>query len=338
MSSAIRKTFRRSRAGWRPPPALLVVAALLLPAVRGAQADSSGDGLVKLTLSYSEKTVDMLPLMIASDAGYFRKNGLDVTLQYLPAQQGVPALLTDQVQIAAIGGSDALSAQAQGAKLKFVLTLSPVYTFEFWALPQHATAAGLKGQHVGVTSMTGSLYSGTLLALKELGLSPSDVVLAPLGSAINVNNALMAGSIVAGCSHPPATYQFKQNGFVKLVDLPQKRIPSVNAGILATASYIQSNPKLVHGVVDAVLQGLGREAGDKAYAESEISKHFRITDQAELDYTYDFYAHDVLAPGPQPTIAQLQSNQKALSATNPKVNAVDVAAMIDPSFLKQAQR
>ncbi len=57
-----------------------------------------------------------------------------------------------------------------------------------------------------------------------------------------MNNALLAGSIVAAASHAPATYQFQRNGFVDLVDLAKKRLPSVMQALF-TASYIRSHPQ-----------------------------------------------------------------------------------------------
>ncbi|MGH6675553.1 MAG: ABC transporter substrate-binding protein, partial [Xanthobacteraceae bacterium] len=197
-------------------------AAILAP---GAAANAA----TPIALSYSQRTVDFLPLLIASDAGYFKEHGLDVSMRYLPAEEGIPALIGGQEQMAGIGGSDAVSAEAQGAKLKLVLTLTPTYIFQFWARPQYASAGTLKGQRVGITSTTGSLYAATLLALKQLGLTTSDVVIAPLGGATNINSALLAGSIAAGESHPPATYRFKRAGLIDLVDLAKEKVPSVNA-------------------------------------------------------------------------------------------------------------
>ncbi|HEY7302241.1 MAG TPA: ABC transporter substrate-binding protein [Xanthobacteraceae bacterium] len=292
----------------------------------------------QITVSYSEKTVDFLPLWIASDAGYFRKHGLDVTLRYLPAQEGIPALITGQVQIAGIGGSDAVSAEAQGAKLKLVLTLTPTYIFQFWARPQFANADALKGQRIGVTSATGSLYAGTLLALKELGLTAKDVILTPLGSVTNVNNSLLAGSIAAAASHPPATYEFKRAGLVDLVDLAKKRIPSVSAGIWVTQSFIAANRGTVQNTIDAVIEAIGREKSDRAVAENEIREHLGVTDQAQLDFTYDFYTKEALPAQPMPDAAQLQSNVQALSASNPRVATVNVAAMLDRSFVTDAEK
>jgi NitT/TauT family transport system substrate-binding protein len=289
----------------------------------------------KLTISYSQKTPDFLAPLIASDAGYFKQHGLDVTVQYLPAEEGIPALITGQGQFAGIGGTDAASAEAQGAKLMLLATLTPSYIFQFWARPQYTTAASLKGQRVGITSTTGSLYSATLLSLDELGLKTSDVNMTPLGGVVNVNSSLMAGSIAAAASHPPATYQFQHAGLIDLVDLAKKKIPSVSAGFWTTQSYIDAHRAVVQDVVDAIVEALQREKSDRAFAESEMTKYFGVKDQGELDFTYDFYIQDVLAPEPIPELGQLESDIKSISASNPKVKSIDAAAMIDQSFVKK---
>jgi len=304
----------------------------------GAISGAAAAAPTPLTISYSQKTVDFLPLAIASDAGYFKKRGLDVTLRYLPAQEGIPAIISGQEQFVGIGGADAASAEAQGTKLKLVLTFTPSYIFQFWARPDHASASGLKGQRIGITSTTGSLYAGTLLALKQLGLTTSDVVLTPLGGVVNVNSSLLAGSVVAALSHPPATYQFKRAGLVDLVDLAKKNIPSVNAGLWVTESYMQAHRDVVQNVVDAIVEAIQREKSDRAFAENEITKNLGVKDKAVLDFTYDFYVNEVLTAGPMPQVAQLQSNIDALSAKNPKVKALDAAAMIDQSFVKTAEK
>ncbi|MGB6537101.1 MAG: ABC transporter substrate-binding protein [Xanthobacteraceae bacterium] len=293
---------------------------------------------IQLTISYSQKVPDYLALLIANDTGLFKKHGLDVSVRYLPAQEGIPGLVSGQVQMAGIGGSDAASAEAAGTKLKLVLTFSPVYTFQFWARPQYATAGTLKGQRVGITSTTGSLYAGTLLALKQLGLKRSDVVLTPLGAVTNINSSLLAGSIAAAASHPPATYLFKKAGFVDLVDLPAKKIPSVSDGLWVSQSYIEAHPDVVQGVVDAIVEAYQREKSDRDFAEGEMTKNFGVKDKAQLDFTYDFYIGEVLAGGVMPEVVQIQSNIDALAASNPKVKSLDAAAMIDQRFVKNAQK
>jgi NitT/TauT family transport system substrate-binding protein len=311
------------------------LAFVLAPALAGSTAAAAAPA-PKLTISYSEKVGDELSLWIAKDAGYFKQNGLDVTLRYLPAQEGIPALLTGQTQMASIGGADAISAAAQGAKLKFVAGATPVFTFQLWAQPKHATANGLKGQRVGVPSTTGALYTGTVLALRQLGLKPSDVAITSLGSVPNVNNALLAGSIVAAASHPPATYYFKQHGLVDMVDLPHKRIPTLIGGLVVQDSYIKAQPKIVAAAVTAIVEATRREKTDKAFAEKAMRKYMNVTQQAALDFTYDFYTHDA-APSAMPTAVELKLAADALSVTDPKVKTLDLSSLIDQSFVTAAE-
>jgi NitT/TauT family transport system substrate-binding protein len=316
-----------------PLGAALIGAAWL---AAGATSPARAADAPKIVVSYSQKVADYLPLWIADDAGLFKKHNVDVTTRYLPAQQGIPALLTGQINLVGIGGTDAASAAAAGTKLKLVFTFSPVNTFQFWARPEYASAEKLKGQRVGITSTTGSLYAGTLLALKQLKLKASDVQITPLGPITNVNNALLAGSIAAACSHPPASYKFKQAGLVELVDLPRQKIPSVSDGIFVEESYLQAHRDVVQNVVDALVEAFEREKSDRAYAETVMTKVLGVKDKAQLDFTYDFYVHDVVAQGVMPAAEQVQANIDSLAAANPKVKKLDAAAMIDQSFVKKA--
>ena len=318
-----------------PLGAALIGAALLAV---GATPRALAAEPAKVVISYSQKVADYLPLWIADEAGLFKKHNVDVTTKYLPAQQGIPALLSDQIQLVGIGGTDAASAVAAGTKLKLVFTFSPVNTFQFWAQPKYANAAALKGQRVGITSTTGSLYAGTLLALKQLGLKASDVRITPLGPITNVNNSLLAGSIAAACSHPPASYKFKQAGMVELVDLPKQKIPSVSDGIWVSDAYLAAHRDVVQNVVDALAEAFAREKSDRDYAESVMTKVLGVKDKAQLDFTYDFYVHDVVADGVMPTARQVQANIDSLAPSNPKVKNLDAASMVDQSFMKKAEK
>lgn len=217
------------------------------------------------------------------------------------------------------------------------MTLTPTYVFQFWALPHYVSAAALKGQRIGVTSATGSLYADTALALEQLGLKTSDVSITPLGSVTNVNNSLLAGSVVAAASHPPATYQFERAGLLDLVDLAKKKIPSVSAGVWVRQSLLEQDRNVVQKVVGSVVEAIQREKTDRAFAEGIMRQYLGVKDQAELDFTYDFYTKEAVPAEPTPQVAQIESNIKALSASNAKVATVDSAAMIDQSFVKNTE-
>jgi ABC-type nitrate/sulfonate/bicarbonate transport system substrate-binding protein len=105
-----------------------------------------------------------------------------------------------------------------------------------------------------------------------------------------------------------------------------------------TDSFLKAHRDAVQKVVYAIVDAIQREKSDRAYAESVIAKHFKIKDKAEIAFTYDFYLHEVLAPEPVPTVAQLQSNIDAMAVSNPKVKSINAASMIDQSFVKNAEK
>ncbi len=322
-----------------------VVAAVALTAAGSAgSAPASGKQatacreLTKLTLSYNAPVGDELPVWIADDAGYFTQNCLDVTVANVGGANGVPALISGKTQIASIGGQEALSAKAQGADITYFLTLMPVFPFQLWAWPQFASAGGLKGQRIGISTPVGSLYTGTILALKQLGLAPSDVQLVPLGSVPNVNSALAAGSVAAAASHPPSTLTFRQQGLKMLVDLVKQHIPAVNTGLAAQTSYIQQNPDVIQRVVLSVMQALQRAKTDKAYVAQEMRKYMHVTDLATADDTYDFYITEAMPAVPLVTVAQLRTTQQDLAATNAAVGQLNLSSLVDQGFVAKAAK
>jgi NitT/TauT family transport system substrate-binding protein len=291
----------------------------------GSAADNT------LTVSYSQNVADQLPLWIADESGYFKDQGLTVKLTNLSSSEGLPALISGQTQLASIGASEMVSGAASGAKVKYLATLTPVFPYQMFA--KVSDPQQLKGKRIGVTSTSGSLYIATLEALKQLHISPKDVQLVTLGSVTNVNNALVAGTIAAAMSHPPATTKIEAAGYHSIMDLAQQQIPTSNVGIAATDSWLSGHGAQVKKFLAGILKGIQREKTDKAYTEKVLTEHLKVTDQKALDETYQYYAQEVVPDVPTPTAEQLQTSKDELAAQNPAVKNVDVSAIVDASYL-----
>lgn len=292
----------------------------------GSSASSSTPNL---TVSYSEVVADELPLWIAEDAGYFKDQGLTVNLKSVSSDQGFPALISGQTQLASIGGSEIISGAASGANVKVLATLTPVLPYELWT--KATDAAGLKGKKIGITSKSGSIYIATLQALRLLGLSVSDVTLIPLGSTTNVNNALLAGTIDAAVSHPPASSKFQAAGFHSLIDLAQQKQPGINVGIASTADFIKSNSSTVTKFMTALKQAIQRERNDEQYCLGLIKQHLGVSDQKALEQTWQYYAKDVVPSNPTPTVDELKAAQQSLSSVK-GVSSLNLNKLLDTSF------
>jgi NitT/TauT family transport system substrate-binding protein len=294
-----------------------------------AGTKASGDAN-SITLSYSQVVADELPFWIADEAGLFKAQGLDVKLTNLSSSDGFPALISGQTQLASIGAPEMVSGAASGGQVSYLATLTPVFTYELFSKVNDAQE--LKGQRVGITSTSGSLYIATVEALKQLGLQPSDVALTPLGSVTNVNNALVAGTIDAAMSHPPTTTQLEAAGYHSMLDLASQNIPTSNVGVAATDTYVQSHGDQIRRFMTAVQQAIKREKTDEPYATSVLSKHLNVTDPKALHETWEYYTK-VLPDVPTPTVEQLQTSVTELAPTNPAVKNLDLQTLVDASFV-----
>lgn len=328
-------TFRTNRRAFLGALSVTTTMVLTLTACGSSGSGTGNGGDTSLTVSYSENVADELPLWIADEAGLFKAQGLNVTLTNLSSSNGFPALISGQTQLASIGASEMVSGAASGGKVSYLATLTPVFPYQMYAKVKDPQQ--LKGKRVGITSTSGSLYIATIAALKQLGLSPRDVQLVPLGSVTNVNNALLAGTIDAALSHPPATTKIQSAGFRSILDLGKQKIPTSNVGIAATNKYLKGHGQVVTKFMTALLQGIKREKSDKAYAEKLLTEHLKVTDRQALDETWQYYAKEILPDVPTPKAAQLQTSKKILEATNPKVKRIDVSSLVNASFLKAAE-
>lgn len=301
-----------------------------------ARAAGGCSTVTPLTISYNAPVGDELPVWIADDAGYFAKNCLDATIVNLTGNSGPPALLSGKTQVMSSGSDEVMSVKAAGADIKVILSLMPILPFQLWVWPKYDSASALEGQRIGISTFTGSIYTGTLLALKALGLTQSDVQLVPLGAVPNVASALLSGSVAAAVNHPPGTLDFQKKGLKMLVDLVKQETPSLNTGLVVENSFIQQHPDVVQRVVTSVMEGLQRAKRDKAFTEQEIRKYLHVTDQDQADVTYDFYITRAMPAIPMPTAKQLQLSQQQLSATNASVGQVDLGTVIDQRFVQRA--
>ncbi|MEU4675209.1 ABC transporter substrate-binding protein [Amycolatopsis sp. NPDC023774] len=298
----------------------------------GASSSPGADGVI--TVSYSEEVADELPLWIASEAGYFKEQGLNVKLVKLDSDQGYPALISGQTQIASIGGSQIVAGKAAGGDVKVLAALTPVVPYQLYA--NVATGAELKGKKIGYTSKSGSQYIGTLLALKKLGIKPSEVNLVPLGSVTNVNNALLSKTIDASATHPPASIKFEDAGMHMVLDLAKEKTPNIAVGISSTSDYIKAHPEVLDKFMAGLKKGFDRERADKAYSTKILGAHLGLKDQRALDETWEYYSTEVLADHPVATVAALQSSQQSLVGSVGGVEKVDLAGLIDTSFVDKA--
>jgi NitT/TauT family transport system substrate-binding protein len=289
-------------------------------------------------MGYSNISGDDLAAYYAVETGLFASHNLNVDAQYVAGGANTTAaLLSGQIQIAQAGGSESLSAVANGADLVIVATMAGVYPYYFEVVNDIKTFQDLVGKKVGVSNVGGSADIATRVVLQQHGLDPDkDVTIVPTGSAQNRASALMSGAIQGGMAGPPDSLSIEAIGLHPLLDLASQHLPSANTVVVVQRSFAQANHSVVQHYIDAMIDANVRLKADKPTTVSVLKKYFQSQDDHAMDVAYDFYANEVFQVLPYSRPEQFKDSIEALSATNPKIKDVDLSKVLDTTYVQDA--
>lgn len=313
----------------------LILATACAPALPAATPTPS---ITPLVVGYSNISTDDTAVYVGVEDGIFRKHGLDVNAQLIAGgATTTAALLSGQIQIAQNGGSETLSAAANGADLVVVATLAGVYPYLFEVTPDITTVQGVVGKKLGVSNIGGSADIALRVALRANGVDPEkDVTIVPTGSAANRTAALTSGAIQGGMAGPPDSLAVEAIGLHPILDLASQHLPSANTVVVTKRSYAQQNHDVVQRYVDAIVESMIQLKKDRSGTIAILEKDYQSNDDHAMGVAYDFYANEVAQVLPYPKAEQFTDAIAALSVTNPKIKDVDLAKLLDSSFVQSA--
>jgi NitT/TauT family transport system substrate-binding protein len=293
---------------------------------------------VKVRAAYGNVTPANLAPFYAKEKGIFLQNGLDVDLSLIDGGgKAMAALLGSSVDIAQLGGTEAMSAFAGGAEIEAVTLFVPVSPWVLMAPASYTGPNDLKGKTVGVASKGGSSEIAADQAIDKLGLKLSDVSILSTGSTANLTAAMLANQVYAGPGHPPDTAALLKAGFKVIMDLASQKVPAVENCTIVTKKFAAEHKDVMQKYVDSLVQAIVAMKKDKAGTLPVMQKLLNVTDQDALSQTYDYYVSSIFPTYPEVTPDAWTYSRDQLVATNPAVKNLDVTKVIDNSFVKDAQ-
>jgi NitT/TauT family transport system substrate-binding protein len=292
---------------------------------------------VHLEASYSELVPDSVALWAAADGGYLTRNNLDVNIQLIESTKGIPALLSGQINIAVLGGSNALNAAVGGADLEVIAVLAPVYPYQLMVPAAITSAAELKGKKVGVSSIGSSSDIATRVALRKLGLDPTrDVSIVAVGSSQNRIAAMYSGAIQASVNQPPDTITMRAKGFHSILDLAAARLPTANTGVVVQRSWAAAHNAVVQRFIDALVLASVRVRKDAAFTVRVLEKWEKSDDTAGMQATASYYMKEIVPALPYPRPAMFKDALAVLATRNDAARSYNVSKLLNQSYVKSA--
>ena len=177
-------------------------------------------GAESLRLGFSGATATQLAGSIAVEQKLFDLYGVNVELTQSAGTTMISALDSGSLDVAIVGGGQALSAYLKGVDVRIIGGLVNKVPYELWAKPEIAQLKDLKGKLIANTPPGTSLNLGTSVLLLRAGLDPSrDVKLIAFGRIQLVSRALLGGVVDAALLSPPDTIEAKKSGMRMVVDL-----------------------------------------------------------------------------------------------------------------------
>lgn len=243
-----------------------------------------------LVLAYPQASGVFTPIFVASEAGLFKKYGLNVKLQQLNPQLSVQAVVSGSADVSVAAG-DLVNASIQGAKIKLVGSSMSQLVFQLWAAKEITSIQQLKGKTLAGTTPRSVLEIATREALKRQGLNfETDYKLIYMQSVPAILTAISTGKAAAGALSAPTTLKAKDAGLNMLVDIAKANVAGLPLAYGFTEKFIKENPNTISAFLKGVAEGVARTKNDPATAKQAIGKFTKTDDAKVIDDTYDFYA------------------------------------------------
>lgn len=224
-------------------------------------------------------------IWMADAAGLYEANGLK--LEIIPVVGGRetgPDLTARRIHLMHIGMSSVVRANAAGADLRTIGSLSNVIRNTMFAAPGVKSAADLKGGTVGISSAGSESEPTTILALRKLGLKREDVTFKEIG--VERLTSLRSGAVSATVLGEPYRSQAFAEKITPLVDLFADKVPWLYSGLVVDRSYLKGNRDTLARFMRATVEGNYLAISNEASAKPVLARELKITDPKILDLSY----------------------------------------------------
>ena len=292
----------------------------------------------KMAIGFAAMNARVIPLWGAKEEGFFAKNDIDAEPIFV---RGAPtlnsALLSGDIQAGYTGGTAVMGANVGGADLKILAILTNKVTYDLVARPSIKTPEGLRGKQVGVSSIGGTNWMGTILGLERLGLDPvrDKINLIVAGDDSVRAQGVLAGAIDAAALDGVYSRILREKGLPVLAEFSAFKIPITSASIVCRNAVIQKNPRIVENLLKAILEGIiwGLSPLTKSKVIELISKRLRVTHQEAEEGYKDMLLG--LERKPFPSVDGLKNIQRLMKTRNPRMAELKPEDLIDPTFMRK---
>ena len=336
----------------RPTKLVCWALALALSFTGATYAQAQTIEKTQLTLGVGGKTaLYYLPLTICERLGYFREQGLDVTINdFRGGAQSLQALVGGSVDVVTGAYEHTIRMQAKGQDIRAVIELGRfpgiVVGLRKDKAAGYRSAADLKGAKIGVSAPGSSTNFFVMYLMSKAGLKPTDASYIGVGIGPSAVAAMKKGDIDALANLDPMITKLEQDGDITVVadSRSEEGTRAIFGGsnpaavLYVRQDFIDKYPATVQALVNAfhkTLQWLDKATPEEIAAT--VPEDYYLGDKAlyiaAVRANKPVYSRTGVIPA-----AGMQSAADMLLAFDDELKSakVDLAKTVDGRFVAKA--
>lgn len=324
---------------------LVVVLAATGCGTKPGVVESEGEELIPVRLSEVIRSMFYAPQYVAISKGFFREEGLDVTLSTAwGADMGAAALISKTADVALFGPEAAIYIAAQEAENpiiafaqltskdgSFLVGRQPEPDFKWENVKGKVIIGGRKG---GVPQMTLEYI------LKKNGIEP----FVDVDIIQNIHLSATAGAFSGGTGDyvqlwQPGPVLLEEEGVgYTVASLGEAAGPCPYTVFHATAEFIEENPEIIQKFTNAIYKAMvWVEENPPEEVASAIEMFFPDTGHGLITKTIEIYKElDIWAPDPVLREESLDRLQDIMILAGELAEKVPYERVVNTSFAQQA--
>jgi NitT/TauT family transport system substrate-binding protein len=291
----------------------------------------------KLNIAYTATSPYQAALIIAKEAGIFKKHSLDPQLILTPGGSlGFQAMMGGDVAMVMADGSAAVTSNLAGADVVIIASFLNTFPYSLISIPEVKRVEQLVGGKVAISRFGSATDVSVRMSLAKVGLNPDkDVTILQIGTQTTRFAALQSKQVQATIITPPFTLTARKQGYNTLIDMAQMNIPFELTALLTRKAYIKTQREMILNVVTALAEAAHFYKREKEPALKILSRYLQTTDREALEETYREIALKTMPEKLYPTLPGIQTILDELAPRNPKAKAARPEDFVDSSFVKK---
>lgn len=299
-------------------------------------------GAQRLTAGYISKDLNYLPLFIALKKGFYAKESINVDVVSIPRSDiQLQALVAGELHFAAINADNVIIwNERTGGNLKVAAGSSNAAPYLLIGAKSIKRIEDLKGQRIGVNSLSGGATSILVTYLKSKGLvHPRDYSMSVIAGGTPARlSALESGSVAGAVLVLPFSDMAVDRGFTKLGDTTEIISSYQFNNININPNWAEKNRPSVVKFIKAHIQALRWIHEHPGDAAEFLTKEFGMA-AVYARRGIDYYVKNVYPTNGDVTLSGLKANID-VQVQDGIIKGVQPAPekYIDLSYLRQAQK